>query len=535
MAAAIRTTEPASTPSDPEVRAQLERITGSADFDTSQRSCDFLRFVVEEALADRAETISQHAIARRVFGRGDEFDPTTDPIVRMQAGRVRRALDHYYLTAGDFDPVLINLPKGAYVPVFAFRESAAAAPLPGAGPAPVETWPTLLVSPLRNLTGREDVKFIAQGLASELAAELNRYTALSVFLSRSEGAEPTGARLPRFELTGTLALREDDLRVTFHLVDRKTGRQTWAHTYRCPAGPELGSILDEIVQATAATLAEEHGILASHLRGDSSQRPSTKANAYEAILRYHHFELTHEPQAYVDAFTALRQAVDSNPDCALCWSYLARLGGTHWSLGIPGEIIPIEDSIAAARRGSTLSPTDVRCRLVLAYVLLLGDQVDEARAEADAALELSGMSTFLLDGIGYVLTLSGDWERGPELIRKAVQVNPFPRRACYCALWVDALRRDDPAEALAAARKSWPESYFWTPLMQAVALVDADRLKEAANSIEQLLQITPDFPQRAHWLITRYVKFDDLVRRIEDALVTAGLELTRDGAVRHLS
>ena len=77
------------------VRAQLDRITESAEFDTSKRTGDFLRFVVTEALAGRANALSQHAIAGSVFGRGETFDPTTDPIVRIQAGRVRRSLEHY--------------------------------------------------------------------------------------------------------------------------------------------------------------------------------------------------------------------------------------------------------------------------------------------------------------------------------------------------------------------------------------------------------------------------------------------------------
>lgn len=530
MAAGSGTADAISAPSDAEVRDELGRITASSAFDTSQRSRDFLRFVVEETLAARTDLISQDAIARRVFGRGDEFDPTTDPIVRMQAGRVRRSLEHYYLTAGSADPVLISLPKGAYVPTFAFRaasSSTSTAPSVSASPEPAETWPTLLVSPLRNLTGREEVEFIAQGLASDLAAELNRYTSLSVFLARHVDAEPTGARLPRFELTGAVALRGDELRITFHLLETESGRQTWAQSHLCPVGPARGAMLDEIVQATAATVAEEHGVLASHLRESAFQRRRAAGDAYEAILRYHYFELTHQPQAYDQAVTALRQAVESSPGCALCWSYLARLGGTHWSLGIPGEIIPIEDAIAAARQGAALAPSDIRCRLVLAYVLLLGDQVDEAKAEADAALELSGTSTFLLDGIGYLLTLSGDWERGPALIQKALHVNPFPRRACYCALWLDALRRGDAEEALVAARKSSPESHFWTPLMQAAALVEADRAEEAGVQVERLLQMAPDFPQRGHWLITRYVKFDDLTDQIEKALESAGLALSR--------
>ena len=95
----------------------------------------------------------------------------------------RGSLEHHYLTAGRSDAILISLPKESYVPTFAFRERSPAATSPTPASTEVEAWPTLLVSPLRNLTGRDDVEFIAQGLASDLAVELNRYKAISVFLS----------------------------------------------------------------------------------------------------------------------------------------------------------------------------------------------------------------------------------------------------------------------------------------------------------------------------------------------------------------
>src|SRR6185503_11236328 len=78
------------------VRRELERVFASADFDATRRSREFLRFVVEEALANRGGDISQAAIAVQVFGRRPDFDGGIDPIVRIQAGRLRRSLERYY-------------------------------------------------------------------------------------------------------------------------------------------------------------------------------------------------------------------------------------------------------------------------------------------------------------------------------------------------------------------------------------------------------------------------------------------------------
>ena len=351
-----------------------------------------------------------------------------------------------------------------------------------------------------------------------------------MFLAPSRDTDPRRGRSARFELNGTVDRRADDYKINLHLVDTSSGRQTWAQTFYCPSGPERGNELDKMVQRTVSMIAEEHGILSKQITREFRKRPSVAPSAYEAILRHHNFELTHEPQAFTEALHALKKSVETDPSCALCWSYLARLCGSHWALGVPGQVTPLEEILAAARRGAELAPLDVRTHAILGFILLLADQIEPARAEAEAALELCGNSIFWHDGIGWLLTLSGDWERGPQLVRHALEVNPFPRGACYGALWLDALRRDDPLTALSAAREHAPESYFWAPLMEAVALVQNNQVEEAGKCVTDLLQLKPDFPEKAHWLITRYVKFDDLVGLIEGALQQAGLELKGQGS-----
>lgn len=88
---------------------------------------EFLHFVVEETLAGNERQLKGFAIATEVFGRGKDFDAAHDPVERTQAGRLRRALVRYYLTAGGGDPIYIDMPKGGYVPVFS--ESAVAGPV----------------------------------------------------------------------------------------------------------------------------------------------------------------------------------------------------------------------------------------------------------------------------------------------------------------------------------------------------------------------------------------------------------------------
>ena len=96
----------------------LAEVLASPEFDASPRCRALLRFVVAEALASRGKGLSPMVIALAVFGRGADHDAAADPIVRLQAGRLRRSLERYYRLGGHLDPVRIALPRGGYAPVF---------------------------------------------------------------------------------------------------------------------------------------------------------------------------------------------------------------------------------------------------------------------------------------------------------------------------------------------------------------------------------------------------------------------------------
>jgi len=111
------------------LRAQLQRIIECPEFDASDRNRRFLQYVVDETLAGRAERIKAYSIATSAFGRDACFDPATDPIIRIEASRLRRSLERYYLTAGQRDSIRIEIPKGSYVPTF--RAATADQPISG--------------------------------------------------------------------------------------------------------------------------------------------------------------------------------------------------------------------------------------------------------------------------------------------------------------------------------------------------------------------------------------------------------------------
>lgn len=101
-----------------DVSAELKRLLHSSDFATTPRNRKFLAYVVERELAGQRDEINAKSVAIRAFGRSTTFDPQKDPIVRIEAGRLRRDLEVYYLKNGRFSPIRISIPKGRYVPVF---------------------------------------------------------------------------------------------------------------------------------------------------------------------------------------------------------------------------------------------------------------------------------------------------------------------------------------------------------------------------------------------------------------------------------
>src|SRR5215471_3395550 len=98
-------------------RRQLERVLASPGFARNERLSRFLRFAVERHLEGRDAELKESLLAIEVFGRRPDYDPKQDPIVRTEASRLRARLSEYYLGEGKSDALVIEVPRGGYVPV----------------------------------------------------------------------------------------------------------------------------------------------------------------------------------------------------------------------------------------------------------------------------------------------------------------------------------------------------------------------------------------------------------------------------------
>src|SRR6202023_2793083 len=114
------------------IRAALEKILASPGFANADRISRFLRYTVEETLNGQTDKLKESLLGIDVFGRKPSYDPRVDAVVRTEAVKLRARLRDYYESEGREDEIVIDLPKGGYIPAFRIREKL---PQPVATPA----------------------------------------------------------------------------------------------------------------------------------------------------------------------------------------------------------------------------------------------------------------------------------------------------------------------------------------------------------------------------------------------------------------
>ncbi len=518
-------------PATEKIQEQLQRILASPEFQATDRQREFLQFVVAETIAGRDQEIKGYTVATQVFGRKEDFDQATDPIVSIQANKLRRALERYYLVAGTQDPVCIDIPKGTYVPTFCEHigveldrtsRSAVGSEIRFEG-----SWPSVLVRTFKNLTGDPELNYLTVGLATELAMEITRYQDIRVLMYDPEGhGKRASDTVARFVIDGSVRQDKAVMKVAVHLVDTTTNTQVWGDMHQSDLeAAQLIAFQEDVARVIAVKIAGEDGIISKNLSIESKNIPPSDLKTYEAILRYYEFNLVFSGDTFMHALEALKVASVNEPECGLVWAMLGRLYAVNYSLELMNLVTPLEDAIGFAEKGVYLNPENQRARLILAFIRLFSNEIPAGLAEVERALALNPNSLLFIDNIGYLLTLFGDWERGPALIRKAIKINPYYNITVHYALWVDWVRQEKYQQAyLETLNFRWP-MLFWDPLLKAATFGLLGRYEDGKRAAEELLKLKPDFPTRGRVLIKHYIKFEEIVERLIDGLSKVGLKI----------
>ena len=523
--------DPQAVPDAESIQQQANRILTSPEFRATDVQKAFLTFVVETALAGRSHEIKGYTVATQVFGRGDEFNQATDPIVSIQANKLRRALERYYLVAGQNDPWRIEIPKGTYVPLFR-----ATSHRDGTQPFQVRrksdavrahAWPTIVVQSFENLTGNRDLEYMGVGIATEIALEITRYQEIRVLRQTPEGRQRRASDIgARFVLCGSIKPDAAGLKVIVSLVDGLTGVHVWGDAHRTDLDPAgLVAFEERIASTVVSKISGEYGVIAKTLSAESKRVPPEELTTYQAMLRFYRFLADFSPETFADTFEALQQACTKEPECGLAWSMLARLYSLNFSLELFDLESPLEKAAAFAEKGVALDPDNQRTRLIMAFILLFKNELSAGLAEVDRALQLNPNSLITLENIGYLMTLFGDWQRGPAIIRKAIEQNPYYNAVVHYALWVDWVRQEEYQQAYRETLHFKRPALFWDPLMQTASLGLLGRIEEGVQASKELLQCKPDFRTRGRRLIKHYIKFDEIVAKVIQGLKEVGIEV----------
>ncbi|WP_246248935.1 hypothetical protein [Chelativorans alearense] len=447
-------------------RDQLARILSSADFRATDREHRFLSYVVDETLAGRSDRIKAYSIAVEVFERDASFDPQADPIVRIAAGHLRRSLERYYLTAGQADPILIDIPKGGYVATFSPRDTASPAteepasataskllrPRPLSKPRLIAAvamlaaaaivlviWsysfrlspskpeiPRLLVEWFDDMDGSDKSAALARGLTQEVISQLSKFRDIVVI-------QPFGQMGPdvRYVVAGSVDMSADAFRFRVRMFNRADGSVLWAHSYDgTTTVPDLLKVQADIAANVATSLAQAYGaVFEAGAKRVVPDAPDDRA-AYFCTLSYYSYRAGFDPETLPSVRSCLEKAVERFPGYATAWALLSLIYIDEVRFHYPFDPVRsaslMNRAHSAARRAVELEPTNVRALQAQMLALYFKGEIDAAMRVGRRGMTINPNDTVFLGEYGYRLALAGNWAEGCPLVAEARERNPGP-------------------------------------------------------------------------------------------------------------
>ncbi|HSD10928.1 MAG TPA: hypothetical protein VLF14_08080, partial [Candidatus Binatia bacterium] len=359
---------------------------------------------------------------------------------------------------------------------------------------------TIAVLPFENLSGQTEQEYFARGFVEDLITDLSRFPALEVIHPRTsfaldpeakaaEGASDRPAPQVGYWLRGSVRRVDDTLRITAQLVDAGSGRQVWADRYHAPARQAL-EIQDEISASVAGALAVK---IDSARLGHARKKPLANLAAYDCWLR----GMDHLRRGTVADDARARElferalAIDptyARAHAGVSLSYFNEWSCQAWERWDENE----ERAFAAARRAVELEDGDAVVHMVLARVHLYRREFAQTEHHLDRALALNPNEADLLSQAAMCYAYLGGGERGLELARKAIRLNPFHDDwylGCL-ALPLFSLRRN--AEGVEVAAKA-PTATVDLPAYLAGGYA---RLGDAERASAYLAMFLADFEEK---------------------------------------
>ena len=457
-----------------EVAAHLGKSLASREFARAERMSRFLRYTVELVLASRSDEIKEYRVGVDVFDRKPDYDPRVDPIVRVEARRLRDKLSAYYEAHNREDDIEIYFEKGTYAPEFRRPSTSTPPDIPASDPEPR----TVAVLPLADLSPDGSNQFFSDGLTEELIHLLTRVSGLRVVAWHS-AAQFRGEQLDiraiaerlrvTSVLTGSVRISGTRLRVRAQLIDAASGTYLWSETYDRDA-TDVFAIQEEIARAIVRTLQIE---LTPRDTPQSLGRIEGRAGAdidsYELYLkgRYHWNKRTSDGLRRSVQFFEAARALD--PRSALVHAGLADAYNllADYSLAASADTMPA--ARAAAQRAIELDPGLAEAWTSLASIRSLYDwEWQEAEGLFTRSIELNPgyATTHFWYGVDY-LALLGRHDEAMESVNRALELDPLSIaiRTGKGSLYIFRREFDSALEYFTQMTKDTPEHHRpWSSL-----------------------------------------------------------------------
>ena len=523
------------------LETELERILSNPNFKASKRLRQFLKFITLQKLRGDTEQIKAYTIAIEVFDRNQNFNPTTDPIVRVEAGRLRRALEHFYLTCQTKSEIRIEIPIGSYIPEIIYIDYKAnnydrrKEDQPGAlRKADSRNTPSLVIYPFTFQGENTEYSYIASGLGEEISIALTRIKELRVFpgglLPEPYAKTPDLQKLNhnlniRFVLTGSVCLNGNNLRVNIQLFDTNTTEQIWAERYTYTSNhQDILSIQLDISRKVLLDVADFYDGIIPRILSKESEPATQNLTSYEAILRIHHYHQTLTNQSYLEARESLEKAIIIDPQNALAWASYAEIytdGYTHNFLP-QNRDLSLKKSFESVRHAISLDPGSDYPWWVLGHTAIVARDKETVLAAVESLFKLNPPPSTLALG-AWLLALVGQWQRGLSLLSEQLDIMRFYPGWFHHVFFLDYYQNSDYENALIEANKMNIPVFLWDPVERCAALGQLGYINEAASALDEVLALRPDFSDNPRRYLDCYIFQDELVVHVLDGLYKAGL------------
>ncbi len=478
------------------VRQQVEKILAHRLFARSSRMVRFLRLAVDHTLDGRGDELKEYLLGVEVFDRKDTYDPRVDPIVRVEARRLRAKLKEYYECDGCRDAVLIELASGSYAPQFRLRPAAGSAPSPR-NAQPAEGLLTVAVLPFADLGAQPENQYFSDGLTEELIHALTKVPGMRVVAWNSaaqlrDRQQDLHAIREQLQvgavLTGSVRIAASNLRVRAQLIDTASGVYLWSETFDRRM-QDVFAIQEEIASAIVRTFRIQ---LAGGEDSVLAPRHRSSIGSYDFYLRGRYYWHRRSPEDLARSIEYFEAAISADPQSALAHSGLADAHTlmADYGLSTPGVSMP--KAKAAAMRAIELDPSLAEAYASLGLIRSLYEwEWEAARVLYNRANELNpGYATahhWL--GIDWY-ALNGRFEEARAEIAVAMQLDPLSGILREGRIYVDFLegKYDDAVEGYLGLIESDPSFYkAYTSLGRTYAqqgkYLDAIRMLEKGRSL----------------------------------------------------